>query len=73
MVCNGGGSIVNMLFIIGCYGFEGQVFYVVLKVGLIGVSLVVVKELVYQQIWVNVVVFGYIDMDLNCQYIDEVY
>ena len=65
MARTGGGSIINMSSIVGCFGFEGQVPYAASKAGLVGATLSAAKELATHQIRVNAVAPGYIDTDLH--------
>lgn len=58
-----------MIFIglvFGSWGIGNQVNYVVFKVGVIGMVCLIVCELLKVNVIVNVVVLGYIDIDMIC-------
>lgn len=65
VVVGKGGSLINVILIfVSCVvGVVG--FYLVVKVGLVYLICVMVLELVCYGIWVNVLVFGYVMIDLN--------
>lgn len=61
-VCKG--CIINIVLVIGVIGNVGQVNYVVVKVGIIVFFKLLVKEIGLCGIIVNVVVLGFIDIDM---------
>lgn len=63
--------IVNIGFIEGLGVNVWYVFYVVFKVGVYGLIWVLVVDLGLVGIWCNVVVFGWVDIDLNWVYVDK--
>lgn len=65
------GCIIIIGFVVGIMGNGGQVNYVVVKVGLIGFSKLLVCEVVLCGIIVNVVVLGFIEMDMICVLSDD--
>lgn len=64
MMCGWWGWIINISLVMGFVGNLGQVNYVVVKVGVIGMIKIIVKELGLKGIMVNVVVFGFIGIDM---------
>lgn len=65
------GCIIIIGFVVGIMGNGGYVNYVVVKVGLIGFSKLLVCEVVLCGIIVNVVVLGFIEMDMICVLSDD--
>lgn len=65
------GCIIIIGFVVGIMGNGGQVNYVVVKVGLIGFSKLLVCEVALCGIIVNVVVLGFIEMDMICVLSDD--
>lgn len=57
-----GGSIINMVLILGQVGYVGFIVYVVVKYGVVGLIQIVVWEYVVDGICVNVVGLGFISM-----------
>lgn len=72
MMKNCGGFIINMSFIVGMMGNVGQANYVVFKVGIIGFMKFVVKEMGLCNICCNVIVFGFIEIDMIESFDDKV-
>lgn len=60
----GDGCIVNVFFVVVLIGGSFGLYYLVLKVGLIGLIKLVVKEFGKYGILVNVVVFGFIRFEM---------
>lgn len=65
------GCIIIIGFVVGIMGNGGQVNYAAVKVGLIGFSKLLVCEVVLCGIIVNVVVLGFIEMDMICVLSDD--
>lgn len=66
------GFIINVFFIVGIIGNVGQLNYVVLKVGIIGFFKFIVKELGLCNVCCNVIVFGFIVMDMIDEFDEKI-
>lgn len=64
------GCIINVSLVVGLMGNVGQVNYSVVKVGLEGFICLLVREIGLCNIIVNVVVLGFIDIDMMKEFFD---
>lgn len=71
MIENGGGFIVNILFVVGIIGVVNFFVYGVFKWVVCGMIKFVVFEYVWYNICVNFIYFGFIDIDMMCDVGDE--
>lgn len=72
MMKNCSGCIVNVLSVVVFVGNFGQVNYVVSKVGFIGLICVFVKEYGGCGIIVNVIVLGFIELDMIVKLFEDI-
>lgn len=66
----GCGCIVNIVSMVGQCGYVYVLVYVVVKYGVIGLMCLLVLEFVVCGVIVNVVCFGYMEIDIVCESID---